>query len=105
MGIFSGSKEKDELVLVFNIGSSSVGGALFHAQKSGIPRIIFSIREPVVIEQNVDIDRFLFLTLQALDIVVSKIYKAGMGAPHSVFCVLSSPWYASQTRIINFEKN
>jgi len=40
MGIFSKAKSKDELILVFNIGSEAVGGALFRAQKSGIPKII-----------------------------------------------------------------
>jgi cell division ATPase FtsA len=105
MGIFSGSKKKDELVLVFNIGSSSVGGALFRAQSSGIPKIIFSIQEPIIIEDKIGIDRLLFLTIRSLEIVVNKIYRAGLGAPERIFCVLSSPWYASQTRIINLKKN
>jgi hypothetical protein len=105
MSIFSGPKKKDELALVFHIGSSSVGGALFWAQGSGTPKIIFSVREPVVIEKDIDIDRFLFLTLQSLEIVVNKVYAAGLGAPSRIFCVLSSPWYVSQTRIINFKKN
>lgn len=105
MGIFSGPKKKDELMLVFNIGSSSVGGALFWAQGSGIPKIIFSIQEPIVVEEKIDIDRFLFLTLQSLQIVVNKIYMAGLGAPKQIFCVLSSPWYVSQTRMVNLKKN
>lgn len=93
------------MVLVFNIGSSSVGGALFWAQSSGIPKIIFSVREQVIIEEKIDIDRFLLLTTQALEIVVNKIYKAGLGAPSKIFCVLSSPWHVSQTRIISLKKN
>ncbi|MEK7190310.1 MAG: hypothetical protein AAB661_00920 [Patescibacteria group bacterium] len=105
MNIFSGHKEKDELVLVFDLGSSSVGGALFWAQKSGIPKIIFSIREPIVLEEKIDTDRFLFLATQTLKIVVDKIYAAGLGAPQHIFCILSSPWYVSQTRVINFKKN
>ena len=60
MSIFSGHKKKDELILVFNIGSSSVGGALFEAQSSGIPKIIFSVREPIVLEEKVNIDNFLY---------------------------------------------
>jgi len=101
MGIFLGNKKKDELVLVFNIGSSSVSGALFRAQSSGIPKIIFSAKEPVLVEKKIDIDRFLLLTIQSLQIVVDKIYKAGLGAPSRIFCVLSSPWYTSQTRVIS----
>ena len=105
MSILSGPKEKGELMLVFNIGSSSVGGAFFWAQKSGIPKIIFSIKEPILIEEKIDIDRLLFLTIQSLEIVVNKIYMAGLGAPARIFCVLSSPWYTSQMRIINLKKN
>ncbi len=105
MGIFGESKKKDELVLLFNIGSSSVKGALFYTQKSGVPRVVASYREPMVIEEKVDIDRFLELTLKSLDVVAEKIIKSGLGIPTKVFCVLLSPWYISQTRVINLQKN
>ena len=105
MGIFLGSKKKDELVLVFHIGSSSVKGALFYMQKSGIPRIITSFREPMVLEKEVDINQFLSLTLKSLEIIASQISKSGFGAPSRIFCVLSSSWYISQTRVINLQKN
>lgn len=105
MGIFSKSKDKKELALVFDIGSSSVGGALFEIQKLGIPKIILSIREPIILEDKMDIDRFLFLTLKSLEIVASRICMMSIGKPTKIFCVLSSPWYASQTRIIKLEKN
>ena len=105
MGIFSKLKEKKELILVFNIGSSSVDGALFEAQSSGIPKIIFSAKELTKIEEKVDIDNFSLSMMKSLEIVAEKIYKAGLGAPSQIFCVLSSPWCVSQTRIINLNKN
>ena len=105
MGIFPESKKKDELILVFNIGSSSVEGALFWAQKSEVPKIIFSAKEPIKIEEKIDADRFLSLAVQSLEIVANKIYGARLGAPGRIFCVLSSPWCVSQTRIINLRKN
>ena len=105
MKIFGGTKEEKELALVFDIGSSSVGGALFFVQKSGIPKIIYSIREPIITEKEIDFDRFLTLTLKSLEIVANKICLLGLGAPKRVFCVLSSPWYASQTRTIALKKN
>lgn len=104
MGIFSG-KGKNELALVFNVGSSSVGGALISTQGSGIPQIIFSVNEPIKIEEAIDIDRFLILAIQSLQTVVKKVYEARLGAPAKIFCVLSSPWYTSQTRIISYKKN
>lgn len=105
MGIFSKPKKLEELTLVFDIGSSSVGGALFLMQSSGIPKIICSIREPIIFEKKINFDRFLVLTSRALSVVAGKIYKKGLGAPQSIFCVLSSPWYASQVRTIKLEKN
>lgn len=107
MGIFSSgkSKEKNELALVFHIGSSSMGGVLFYMQDSGVPRIIFSVREPIPLQKTLDVDRFLISTIKSLDDIASRIYKANLGAPKKVFCVLSSPWCISQTRIINYSKN
>jgi len=105
MGIFSRNKEKGKLALVFDIGSSSVGGALFWTESSKVPKIVFSIREPIVLEDTIEADRFLSLTIRSLETVVSRIHMAGIGAPEMIFCVLSSPWYVSQTRIIKLEKN
>ncbi len=105
MSIFSKPKEEKELALVFDIGSSSVGGAVFEVQKLGIPKIILSIREPIIFEEKIDIDRFLFLTIKSLEIVAGRISTMGIGKPVRIFCVLSSPWYASQTRTIKLEKN
>ncbi|MFZ3011738.1 MAG: hypothetical protein WA060_01960 [Minisyncoccia bacterium] len=105
MGIFFGHKDKDELMLVFNIGSSSVGAALFLAQKSGVPKIIFSTREPIPIEEEAKIDRFLFLASKSLEIVAKKVLMTGLGAPRRIFCVLSSQFYVSQTRIISFKQD
>ncbi len=104
MGFFSSSKDKDELVLVFDIGSSSVGGAFFRLQENGIPKIIFTVREPIILEENIDVDRFLALTVQSLGVLTEKMFKSAVGAPSRIFCILSSPWYVSQTRIINLTK-
>ena len=105
MGIFSKEKTKPELALVFNVGSSSVESALFEIKKGGLPKIIFSIREPIIFEDKVDSDKFLFFTLKSLETIASKTCLSGLGKPSKIFCVLSSPWYASQTRIIKLEKN
>lgn len=107
MGIFSflKAKDKEKLVLVFDVGSSSVGGALFLMQESGVPKILMTIREPIALQKTLDIDKFVFSTIKSLEIVTNQIYKSGLGAPKNCFCVLSSPWHFSQTRVIRFEKN
>ncbi len=105
MGIFSKKAEGKKLGLVFDIGSSSVGGAVFEINKNKTPKIIFSIRESITFENKMDSDRFLLLTLKALDIIAKKISLSSVGNPTKIFCVLSSPWYVSETRIIKLEKN
>jgi hypothetical protein len=101
--IFS-SGPKPHIVLVFDIGSSSVGGALVQINPKGIPKILFSAREPILLEVETSFDRFLNLTLGSIEKVSAKISKAGLGSPKKIYCTLSSPWYASQTRIITLEK-
>ena len=97
--------KKSELVLVFDIGSSSVGGVLFFTEQSGIPKIIFSVRENIILENEINPDRFLFLTVKALETVAGRICLSGSGAPKQIFCILSSPWYASQSRVIKFKQD
>ncbi len=97
--------EKEDLILLFDISSSSVGGAFLKISKSGVPRIVFTVREPIVFKEQINVDQFLSLTIKALEVVTNKAYIAGFGAPSKIFCNLSSPWYISQTRIINYAKN
>src|SRR3989344_1967380 len=69
-------KKKEKLALVFYIGSSSVGGALFLMQSSGVPKILISLREKLPLRKTLNIDSFASYTLKALDTVAAKIYKA-----------------------------
>ncbi len=104
MSLFS-KKEKKELVAVFDIGSSGVGGALFWTDGGSSPEIIFSVRESIPFQEVFDFERFFVNTLKALEEVAKEISLSNLGAPSKIFCVLSSPWYASQTRTILLEKN
>lgn len=104
MGFFLKSK-KEELVFVFDIRSSSVGAAVFLLSKDGISKIIYSTREKIKLEDNLDFKRFFYLTCKALDIVVNKVCVKNFGKPKKIICVLSSPWYSSETRTISLKKN
>ncbi len=104
MSIFGNSGAKEELALVFDIGSSSVGVALFMTN-TGAPKIIYSFREPIALEDAINFDRFLALTIKSLEVVANKVCMQALGAPKKIYCVLASPWYASQTRTIRMEKN
>ncbi|MEK9182697.1 MAG: hypothetical protein AAB809_01320, partial [Patescibacteria group bacterium] len=43
--------------------------------------------------------------MKPLNVIAGKMSKMGIGAPEQIFCVLSSPWFVSQTRIINLKKD
>ena|SRR3989344_373757 len=105
MGIFSRTKEKKGPMLLFHIGSSFVGGALFWPEPSGTPKIIFSALEPIALGVKLETNQLFSQTLRALDIVAGRIHRSAQGAPQRIFCVLSSPWYASQTRTLQLKKN
>src|SRR3989338_9947202 len=93
MGLFS-KAGGDELMLVFDIGSSSVGGALFFMQKNKIPKIVYAIREPILTEDKIDFERFLVLTAKALETVANKISKQRSGGPHPrLFRFFFSPFF------------
>ncbi len=102
--LFSRVEEQSDLVLVFDIGSSSVGGALFVSQPSGIPKIVMSVREPIPLEMEASFERFLALAMKSLHNVAHRVFSARLGAPHRIVCVLSSPWYVSQNRIISLSQ-
>jgi len=105
MDIFGGALGKNELALVFDVGSSSVGAALFLLEDNGSPKIIYSVRERITLEKKLSFERFLDLTLKSLEIAASQVCSAGFGAPKKTFCVLASPWYESQTRSIILKKD
>jgi hypothetical protein len=88
MGIFSKPQKQNELALVLDIGSSSVGGALFWMQSTGIPKIIFAMREPIPLEEEISIDKLITLTVKTLNVVVSKICMMGLGRPSRMYCLL-----------------
>lgn len=104
MDIFSKFKNKEEVVLVLDIGSSSVGGALFIKDKKSSPEIIFSIRESIILEEELKIDKFLDYTIKTLNKVLSKICIQALPKPKIVYCTLSSPWFSSQIRKIKLSK-
>lgn len=102
--IFPKSPKNDELMVVFHIGSSSVGGAIFNTG-NGTPKIIFSATEHLRIEEKVDPTRLLSSAVTALDKIGAELQARALGAPTRVFCVLASPWYLSQTRTIEYHSD
>src|SRR5574343_185082 len=99
MSIFGGSKNKKELTLVLDMGSSSVGAALFYTEKSAEPSVIFSVVETIPLREDISAEKLLVNATQTLSLVLKKVFSAKLGSPSEIFCVLSSPWYVSLSRV------
>lgn len=108
MGIFGGKKNKDEIVLVLDIGSGSVGGAIV-----SLPSKNRSQKEPIILAQKrtlmkyqdeIDFDKFAFYMKKALYETTHELLLQKAGKPDKIYCFLGSPWYVSETRNVHIEK-
>lgn len=109
MGFFTSKKNDEKLIALFGIGSGSVGGALIHLTKNKmgewVPNIIAQERTFAPFQQELNFERFFDNMQVALRGTVQKIYDKRKGAPDSIYCTMTSPWYVSETRKINFKKS
>lgn len=100
---------KANAIAVFDISSSSVGGA--HAliqhdddQKAKVTLLVQERRD-TGLEEELNIDRFVNDTARALEIVIDHVRNADVHHPEFIQVVLASPWYSTHTRTINYNKN
>jgi len=105
----SKKKNKPTLELIIDIGSASVGAALVLLYKDDKPKIVYSKRKNMVFQEELNTERFQASMLKVLNDVVQdvqmnglphlKFTQLGSHVPTKIHCTLSSPWYASQTRV------
>lgn len=102
----SKKKKKETMVVIFDIGSGSVGGAIVEIPniKGELPTIIKSVRTDIDFSESGDFDLLLKNTLKALNTTAQNLNKNNSNVIKEVFCVLASPWYLSETRIIKMER-
>lgn len=96
---------RETTVAVFDIGSASVGGAIIRFREGEKPLILWSGRESMVFQQDLNFGRFLSSMLESLGKVAKAMHESGVGTVRNFFCVLSSPWYASQTRVVKMRRD
>jgi len=112
------SQKNEELAVIFDIGSGSIGGALvllpiekpdqsfdlltlgFEENKKQKPKVLFTTRSQITFGENFNSENFLVQMTKALTDVAGKIEAVHLGAPVKAYCFLASPWQASQARII-----
>ncbi|ETB63793.1 TPA: hypothetical protein DIC38_02370 [Candidatus Nomurabacteria bacterium] len=101
------TKNKDKVVAIFDIGSSSVtvGIVKMSADNNFIPSIIKSARSEIKINKDNNVSKLLRETLDAITFSAIEIKKMGHWKIDEIYCVLSSPWYISETRLIKHTKD
>ncbi len=104
MNLFGEKKRKQSLVAIFDIASASVGGLLFKKQKGFAPQIMTSIRQPANIPSKKNFAETWKAIHVAFDSVTKYLKKNSPETPSVAFCVFSSPWYVSQTKIIKVKR-
>ena len=112
---FSSNKSREEVSAVFHIGSGSVDGHLVRLSKISKPEIIYTTNVPILFQKNINLERHFKLMIKALDSVLKDIQKQGIlhlnftglrnHGIKNAFYILSSPWCASQTKIIKIKKD
>lgn len=105
--LFGGQKQNEELVLIIDIGSASVGAALAKIENTQAPKILYSIREDISFQEVLSSARFLLAMNKALDKVLKNLYEKTKltGTPEHFFCTLSSPWFILKTRELKIATN
>ena len=92
----------NELALIFDIGSGSVGSAFTHLGSS--PKVLESARVEIKKSDENDFDKFLSETNKALQKVADMIHQKRPPMPSRIQVSLASPWIASQARIIKYSQ-
>ncbi len=98
-------KGGQHFIIVFDIGSASIGGAFASIDPSRPPEIIFTTRRDIPFQEKLNFERFLSSMIKTLEEMFVLMQKAGGGVTvDHAFCVLASPWYASQTRLVHYSQ-
>lgn len=94
-------KTSGEYIAIIDVGSDSVGISI--VEMSDIPRIIKTYREDIPFKDQIDFSVFTEEMMRTLKNVCQKMSLSGAPTPKRISIVLSSPWYISEARRINFE--
>jgi len=104
---FSSQKQNENLTLLVDIGSASVGAALVLIEKGKTPLIIASAREDISFQEALVSSKFLIAMNHAFDKVLKTLQEKTKttGVPQNVFCTLSSPWFILKTRDLHVSRD
>ncbi|MDB5188454.1 MAG: hypothetical protein JWM92_52 [Candidatus Nomurabacteria bacterium] len=108
---------KATAIAVFDISSSSVGGAHALIQKNPLPRnaaegqipttkvsLLVQDRRDTGLEEELNIEHFVNDTARSLEAVIDHVRNGDVHHPDVIQVVLASPWYSTHIRTISLNK-
>lgn len=114
MSFFSFTSRNEEISLIFDIGSGTLGCAIVKFNKGKSPQILYTYREPIVSKRNIDSEGLTQAMIKTLNSVCDVVLRDGFAhlpnpknsikRINKVHYVFSSPWVLSQTKVITVEK-
>ena len=100
------SKSNSKTVALFDIGSGDValGIAKIFDDPQTPPLLLYTHREQIPIGEELDFNIFVKGMQDALAKASEKVHDSKVGKIDEVRCFIGSPWFASQTRTIDYQK-
>lgn len=101
---FSFRQKKEKIVVIIDIGSSSVGSTIVSFRDDNNPKILFSARENMVFQRTLNMDRFISSMKSTLEKVLLGLKKSTNASPEHIVCVFASPWYKSVIKTFEIDE-
>lgn len=108
------NKPKKKVGIVLDIGSKTVGGAIYDTDAEGNVVILYSTREPIAFQKRLTSESLLLALMHSIELVLIHLEKYGLKHLNkeskynyqvsSVAGVFSSPWHISETKTIKFSQ-
>ncbi len=89
--------------VLFEIDAGGVGGAIFTLARDGRPKILFTERKSSGLEKKFDTDHLLSSMKRGLEQVAASLLGKLPGKAEKIYCLLSSPFLASQNLSLRLE--
>lgn len=106
--------QKEEVSIVLDIGSGSVGVSVVAFRKKQRPEVLYTTREDIAHYEHPGFDRFFHAMLNTLEIATVRLHreafeKNGLQKFRAndikhIHCILASPWYNATTKILIYER-
>ncbi|MEK7575105.1 MAG: hypothetical protein AAB511_02655 [Patescibacteria group bacterium] len=101
--------------LVFDIGSKTVGGAIYEKDSNGSVKLLYTARESIAFQKTLTSESLLTALLRSLELVIVHLQKYGLDhlgqtsgfqyQVDSLSGVFSSPWHISETKILKLKQD